>query len=432
MSLLLLSPALALTLEEAWSAAEQGSVELRLLEEQAVAARTLRGQAWSLVSPKVALGANYTFNQRPIELSFDISSMLTEESIEQMELFGVEFADSEPIVIQEKSYFDWNASVIQPVFNGQALPLLKAAYQQVSATEEQLRGQRAQVRAGIAQAYWGVVVAREGVRVAEKALANAREHLRMAEVTTSVGSAAPTVKLQAELGVARAGRELASARAGVVGAEQAFARLTGLPADSVLEMPSPRALPYADVESAVSRAVNQRPEVRAADHMASAAAGQSTAQALSWLPGVDARFTEAYSENTGFTGEHYTWMVVFEGKWTLWDGGYRVAKQNEAAANRRAADLAADRARAVAEEDVRRLWEEHARAQAAVSAVEQELKLAEENLRLADAAFSVGSLSYLEVEDARLGLMASQMTALSERMKRDTSAIALLAATGDF
>lgn len=431
MSLLLLSSALALTLDDAWTAAEQGSAELRILEEQAAAARTLRGQAWSLVSPKVALGANYTINQRPIELSFDMSSMLTEESIAAMEQFGIEFAEPEPIVIQQKSYLDWNASVIQPLFNGQALPLLKAAYQQVAATEEQLRGQRAQVRAGIAQAYWGVVVAREGERVADKALANAKEHLRMAEVTTAVGTAAPTVKLQAELGVARAERELASAHAGVVGAEQAFARLTGLPATSELDMPAVRELPYATVEDAVTRAVAHRPEVVAADRMESAAAGQALARHLDWLPSVDGRFTQAYSENTGFTGENYTWMVVFEGKWTLWDGGYRIAKENEAVANRRAAALAAERSRAVAEEDVRRLWEEHARAVAAVAAVEKELVLAEENLRLADAAFAAGTLSYLEVEDARLGLMASRMTALSERMKRDTSAIALLAATGE-
>ncbi len=423
--------ALALTLDEAWTAAESGSQELAILHEQTVAAETMRGQAWSVVQPKIVAGANYTYNQRPIELAFDFASFLTPESAEQLAAFGVEFAEAEPIVIQKQAYFDWNVSIIQPIFSADSLPLLNGASQAVKAARATEQARRAEVRTGIAKAYWGVVAAREGEKVASQALENARGHLKMAEVTAAVGTAAPTVKLQAELGVARAQRQLASAHESVVMAEQAFARLTGLPADATLTMPEPRTLPYASGEEAIVRALAQRPDIEAADYQAQAAWNELRARNLGWLPVVDGRFTEAWSQNTGFSGEAYTWMVVLRANWTLWDGGYRIAKSQEAASQARQADLYGGVLREQATERVRGLWEQHGRAQAAVAAVAKEIALAEENLRLAEAAFGVGSLSYLEVEDARLGLEASRMSALSERMTADTSAIELLAATGD-
>ncbi len=423
--------AAALSLEDAWTAAESGSRELALLREQTVAAETMRGQAWSLVQPKIVAGANYTYNQRPIELAFDFASFLTPESAEQLAAFGVEFAEPEPIVIQKQAFFDWNVSVIQPIFSADSLPLLNGASQVVKAARATEQAKRAELRAGIAKAYWGVLAAREGEKVATQALENAQGHLKMAVVTTSVGTAAPTVKLQAELGVARALRQRAQAHENVVMAEQAFARLTGLPADSDLAAPEPRTLPYAGAEEAITRALAQRPDIEAADLQALAARNELRARNLGWLPTVDGRFTEAWSQNTGFSGEPYTWLVVVNANWTLWDGGYRVAKSNEAASQARQAETYGVLLREKTEEQVRGLWEQHGRAQAAVAAVATEIALAEENFRLAEAAFGAGALSYLEVEDARLGLEASRIAALTERMTADTSAIDLLAATGD-
>ena len=84
-----------------------------------------------------------------------------------------------------------------------------------------------------------------------------------------------------------------------------------------------------------------------------------------------------------------------------------------------------------AKTEVRTLWEQHERAGRAVNAVERELALATENARLAEAAFDAGTLSFLDLEDAQLGLDAARLTRLSEQMNLDVSAIQLLAATGD-
>lgn len=420
--LALSSPASAVTLEEVWAAADANGLEAQLIHEQRVQSDTLQTQALSLLSPKLVLGADYTINQR--EVALDFSESIPEE-------FAAFFEGSEPIVVNKKQYLSWNASVVQPLFSGQALPLYRGARDLVKAGAATEDGMRAQLRVGVAQVWWGLRVAREGEKVAADALENARKHLEMASTTVAVGSAAPVVKLQAELGVARAERQLSVARENVVIAQEAFARLTGLPADSVPTPGGARVLPYADLDAAVSRAVSARHDIRAAELQAHAARMQAAAGNLAWLPTVDGRFTQAYTENSGFSGEPYNWQLVFTANWVLWDGGARVAEQVKSASMKRAAEVQVESLRQQATEQVRTLWHQHARAEVAVAAVQKELGMAEENLRLAEAAFAAGTLSYLEVEDARLGVRATRMTALVEEMNRDVAAIQLLQATGD-
>ena len=422
LALLLAPQALAVTVEEPWAAADANGKEAQIIHEQRLQSDTLQTQAFALLSPKLVLGADYTVNEREVVLDF--SQSIPEE-------FQSFFEDTEPIVVNKKQYLSWNASIIQPLFSGQAIPLYKGAVDIVKSGEAQEDHLRAQLRVGVARAWWGVVVAREGEKVAAGAVENARKHLQIAETALAVGSVAPTVKLQAELGVARAERQLAVAREQRAAVEEAFSRLTGLPPDSPTELPTARVLPYQDVETAVRRAVESRPDIRAAELQASAGQMQAIASKLAWLPSVDGRFTEAYTENSGFSGEPYNWQLVFTAQWVLWDGGARVAEQAKAASGQRAASYQVATLREQAEEAVRNLWHERARAEIAVQAVAKEVQLASENLRLAEVAFSAGTLSYLEVEDARLGYIAATTTEVAEKMNLDLASIQLLQATGD-
>lgn len=418
----LVSPAHALTLDEAWAAADTHSVALQMIHEQRVQSDTQRTQAFALVSPKVVLGADYTVNQ--YETALDFTSMVPEQ-------FQSFFEGSEPIVVNKKQYLSWNASVIQPIFSAQTLPLLKGVNDAVKAGVSTEDAQRAQIRAAVAQAWWGLLIARQGEAVATQALENANKHASIAKTGVAVGTAAPSVQLQADLGVARAERQVAVAHAGVVAAEEAFNLLTGLPKETPVEIPEPRLLPYTDVEAAVERAVHSRPDIDAARHQAHAAQMMLTASHLSWLPNVDGRLTEAYSGNSGFSGQEYNWQLVFSAKWTLWDGGARLADEAKSASQQRMAELQVESLERSAEQQVRSLWAEHARAETAVVAVQHEIELAEENLRIAEAAFGAGTITYLEVEDARVGLAASRMAGVQEAAERDITAIQLLESTGD-
>ena len=98
-----------------------------------------------------------------------------------------------------------------------------------------------------------------------------------------------------------------------------------------LDTPAPREVPWATVDDALAAAREKRPELKAAREQALAAKATSTAAKLAWVPNVDGRFTQMWTENTGFNGENWNWMAVASATWVPWDGGFRVAEQARAA-----------------------------------------------------------------------------------------------------
>lgn len=412
----------ALTLDDAWSAAERDGVETALLEEQYRAARTTRGAAWSLVSPKLVLRGSYTRNNQA--LSLDPNTLVPEE------LRGV-FDAGDPIVVRPLEYGDASLSVVQPLFSGTALPLLRAAYAEVGAADADRRRQVAQLRAGVAEAFWGAIVARHGVDIADRARALAEKHLELGRRQVELGLAPRTVALQGEIALSRATREVAVAEAARTLAESALGQLTGWPSGAPLEEPTPSSMPFSSVDEAVAMGVDRRPDVELAQRRVESARHQSLARGLSWLPDVNGRFTYAWTENTSaFSDQTEFWMVVAESEWVLWDGGYRLAQQAQASAQSRMASLAASRATELAEVEIRGAYATLARHDAALAAVTRERALAEENARLAEVAFAAGSITFLELESARLGLAAAELAVLQTRAEREVSAVRLQLAVG--
>ncbi len=422
MLLALVVAAHALTLDEAWDSADHRGVETQLVREQFNATRTLTGAAWSLVSPKLVLKGNWTRNDK--EITFDTSALIP-ESLQGL----VETGD--PLVMQKLSYFDANVSVIQPLFSGEAIPLLRAAYGQVDAAREDERALEGKIRSGVALAYWGVLVAREGEVIAKDALASAQKHRKIIETSAEVGLAAPTAKLQAQIAESRSVRGVAAAEEGRVIAESAFQGLTGLSGDTPVERPAPRVLPWASLDEALDEAHTRRPAIRAAGERVKAANSAAVARALDWLPDVNGRFTYVWTENqSAFNDRSEFWMIAVEGSWVLWDGGYRLAQQEKSAAERRMALLAQTSAVAESDAEIRKLWEKHAKAEASLVTVIHEEELAKENLRIAEVALEAGSITFLDLEDARVGEAAARLGVLQEEMTRDLAAIDLLVAVG--
>jgi outer membrane protein TolC len=429
--LALVLPASALTLEDAWRQVEARGEEAALLDEQQRQAALIRTQAWAALSPKVVVNGNWTLNQREIELDF--ASSFPADMLDLIEQFTGEPVDlGDPTVLQKKQFFDANITVMQPIFSGRALPALGGASALVRASEAQQDAGLATVRLGVARAFWGVVVGREGEAVARAALEVARAHEDTSRALVAAGSATRQAELQAAIGVARAQRELAAAVARRTQSESALAALVEGIDTAVLEPPeSARSLPVSTVESAIERAAVRRPELAAAREQEAAMEAQRTSADLAWLPGLDARFTQAWTENAGLTGQTSNWLFVLNASWTPWDGGFRIAEQQRTASLHRQASAALDKVSEDVETEVRAAWDERARAREALDAARRELALADENLRLAEASHAAGASAYLDLEQARVGRDAARLAVVAERMNEDLASLALLRAIGD-
>lgn len=447
-------PATALTLDEAWAAAEDNDLSLALAREDAIQAGTLRGKAWSALSPRLSANATYVINNQEIAFPNDpfaafrglgpaINGLYALQGIpgpiptdpcpagQELDTSATTLdCLPEPfdVVIQEKTFWQADVTLSQRLFSGTALPLLRSAYRLHEAATEDLRAAGQRSRTSVAEAFYGLLAAQQAVGVSEGALELARSQLVLAERQLEAGLADRRALIQARLGVSQAERDLQSARERLLSAETGFTLLTGLEGQQ-LEMPQPFEIPE-DEGAAMITARATRPDLRAAGLRISALRSQRLAHDMRWLPSVDAVGSYNYTENPGFNDQNWTWRVALSATWELWDGGLRMAERRESASQTRAAEYAEALTLRQAEREVQLAFEAHRRAEVALRAMEDELELAQESLELAERSYQAGNSTWLELEAARLQLESTQLSHLQERTTRDLAAIALLARTG--
>jgi multidrug efflux pump len=411
----------AVSLEEAWAAARQNNPDLQSVEESTFQARNQRIQAWALVQPRISAQGNYAyFSYGDVKLDFS----------EFLEGLPIPIEAPEPTVVQRGSNFDGNLSVSQPLFNGMALPLLAGAYKNADAAALDARRTDQQIRAGVARAYLGLASAREAVGLGEKSLSIAKSQLELARRQVEAGVATPRAVLQGQLGVAQAERDLRRAREQVVAAAESFTSLTGLPGDVPLDAVAELAVP-SSLDEALDRAAGARPDLRATALREDVAGLQVRAETLAWLPEVSARWTGIANQTPGFAGRTTYWTAGVNATWTLWDGGMRLATIRQAASQQRQSRFQAEKVQRSVEEEVRVAFEAHARARVAVKAVEDEVALATDSLDLARRGFEAGTATFLEVEQAELGLRSAELNRLTERTSLSLAAVDLLLAIGE-
>ena len=438
------APAHALTIEEAWAAADQHDLTLAIAREDAIQASTLRGKAWSTSLPRITGNVSYIVNNQSIDFEQDpfLSLRVLGQSPELAAFLPTEpctggqsllegdncLDDPFKVTIQEQTFWQADLQIRQQLFSAPALPALRSAYRLHHAAQQDLRWAVLQSRNNVAQAFYGLLAAEQQISVSNEALTLAQAQLDLAQRRLDAGLSDRRALIQAQLGVSRAERDLQSAREGLLDARSGFALLTGIEGETLV-LPEPFAIPQ-NMESAMTKARTQRPDLIAADHRVSAARFERLAQDLRWLPTVAASGALNWTENTGFNDQQVTWRIALTASWELFDGGLRSAERRESASRARAAALAKELSQRQVEREIRLAFEAHRRAEEALEAVEDELNLANESLQLAERSYQAGSATWLELEQARVQLAATQLSHLRERTVRDLAAIDLLVRTG--
>lgn len=423
------APAGAVTLEQAWTAAEDANVELRLAREQTRQAATLRWQALSVQMPKVVTQWNAVFYADDIAIPDSFYTSLRDQ-IGVPDGFIEPDPDAEPILLQQAQSWNGNVSLVQPILRAGAVPGWQAATRVWKAASEDEARARQQVRAAVAQAFYGLATARAAIDVGAASVAVAERQLQLARQQVDAGLADRRASLQAELALSRAKRDLLGAREQLVAAQQAFVRTTGLDPEGALELPEAFDVPD-DLDAALEQALGTRADVVAATWREDAARRERVARDLGWVPEVDFVFSGLFDRaGTLFNPVGAQWRAGFQLNWTVFDGGLRMARSREQRSRAAAAHLVVEQRRQQVTEDVRVAWERLGRARQAWDAVQAEQALADENLTLAERGFEAGSTTFLDVETARVSRDATALAEVTERMNRDLAAVQLLLALG--
>jgi outer membrane protein TolC len=300
----------------------------------------------------------------------------------------------------------------------------------VRAGAAQAESGRSQLQLGVAQVYWGVRLQRGAEEVSRASLALTRDHVEAARALVEVGSAAPQALLQAQLAEARAERDLMAATARREKSEDLFQALTGLKAEGDFEPPALPVLPWSSADEVLASSRESRPELKAAREQAQIARSYRSISQLGWAPTIDGRFTQAWTQNSGFSGENSTWMVVVSANWTLWDAGYRLTDNQRTASQAVQADANLQKLEEDTAVGVRAAWAEKERAARSLATAEKEASLAAENLRLTEASYRLGAGTPLELEEARVRRDGALLSVEAERMGLHLATLQLLALGG--
>jgi len=413
------SLALAATLPEALTAADDHAAELVAIDADAEAARARVGQARAALLPKLALSGSYTWNDEAVAL--DLGSYLPDTVIA---LTG----PVDPIEVQPQAWRQGSATLLVPLVDLDDIATLTAARRAAEASGEGAAWARTQLRVGVARAFYGGVLAREGRALAAVALEVATRQAGVAKARVEAGAAPPLEALAAEADRQAAERDVAAAEAAEVQAMQSLWRFTGYPSMEPLTTGVLPPLP-STVEEAVQTALAGRPDLASARAQARAARAASSAAELRWAPDVNGRVTGVLTGNQGFGDDPGMAIGVIEATWTL-DGGYTPARVREAGAREAQAAAAVVAAARQVEAEVRSAWAERTRSERATAAAGRQEEAARAAFAQAEAAYAAGAVPWMELERATLGLRAAQRAVLVERVNADLATIGVLAAIG--
>lgn len=391
----------ALTLDAAWRLAVETNESLAIQKEQVYIAENLKLKAYSLLLPNVSADAAWT------SINSEASSTFVTSSGEDQE-------EGQFTTINVKDYYvtkSWGAQVVQPLLNGQALPLLYQAYATIDAQHATENRTLDATRLEVARAYLGVLSAEGNMHAASEQVERLEKHRQLAKTLVEVGRAIKTDLLQAEVELQSAQTLLRQARNGVDLAWEAFYLALGRRGSFKLEKPEEvLESMLVPLEEGLDTARRERGDARAAVHGIEAAKQKKNQSYSQFLPVINFIGRYGHEESDAVFGrESDVWSATFSANLPIFEGGMRFANLREDYASIRASELAAQRTQRAIGLEVRQAYLNMQTARDVVESTRLESELARERFDLVEERFRQGAATSLDVKDAQTVLTASEV-----------------------
>ncbi len=422
-----------ISLDEALRQLDAQNYSLAQARARADEARSLVRQARSGFLPVANVGVSYVRNNDGASISFD--PLL--DAIEG----GLQSATGRPItlertnvpaeqVIQPLEAFTGSASVRVPLFAANQFLDWKAAKEGTGVAEASLESVRLQLRAALVQAAWWSGAAAEVAAASERALLIAQEHERSAARNVEAGISPPLSRLQAQTEVVRRESDVARTRAERERAWLALGVLLGKAEPVRVTLPESAESRPLGPDALVKDALGRRPEIRSWE--ASIRAGELQLDSALWrhAPQLAIGFSAMASTTPFVTGESYAWRATADFTWTLYDGGFRYGKRDQAEAQLAGARAALEAQRVEIGQQVRDASRDVAVAEERLRLAVRQKELAQEVHGNAKRLFDAGLASSLDVLDANDRLYQAEVGLADARARLGMAKVALDRATG--
>ncbi|NDY95989.1 TolC family protein [Wenzhouxiangella limi] len=332
------------------------------------------------------------------------------------------------LVIQERQFYNLSLEARLALYSGGRIAAgIAAGEAGAEAGQAALAATRAELHELLVQRYFGLSLADQAVSVRQATVDGLGRHLAHATRMEEEGLIARAERLRANVALAEAERDLQTAEESRSLAASALAALLAMSgqAQPTTPIPPPPAAPSPERFINEMRASSPTlAELRARKAQAEAAVRAERGSLLPTLGAFGRR--ELYTDDLTLLDPE--WAVGLVARWTLFDGGQRRGRLDQAAARAdRVTALLADAERQL-EVRVRQRHQQLVTALARLDSFVATRDLAEESLRAQQRAFEEGLTSSLDVIDAELALSRVRLGELDARRQAWVALAGLLAA----
>tara|TARA_Y100001968_G_scaffold325437_1_gene366670 strand:+ start:48 stop:1616 length:1569 start_codon:yes stop_codon:yes gene_type:complete len=341
-------------------------------------------------------------------------------------------ADSEPVVVQQKSQQIVNLSASWPI-NPRSIPMGRASNNELRAARADVQQQRDAVMLGVVRAYAATWQAQEALHLYGARLEAAEARLRDAQSLQGAGMLTREGQLQAQLLLERSRRAQQEGRAQLRSARRGLKLAIGLPE---LQIPELTAIPSLEIErfnpeDLRSQASELRPEAQAAESRTRATRELQVDAALQFLPQFSVTGNLSYTDRaSGFDNRRNSWWIGLGVNLPLWDGGIRVKNARDAASRRRQAKARLEMLRQQIDAEVEGAWDRFQSRSESLAVAELELELAAELNTAVKLRFQLGQATQSELLEAETQREGANFALLQARAARELAAAELLASAG--
>jgi outer membrane protein len=329
--------------------------------------------------------------------------------------------------------WDGGLSVSQVLFDAQALQTYRAAGATAAASAATERAAELDVDSSVRAAFFTARAQRDLVGVAQETVTNDEAHLRQVQGFVDVGT-------QPAIALAQTRAQLANARLALIQADNAYAVARAQLLQSMGEVGSldfdvaDDTLPPVPGEDGaldplVAEAIAARPELASLLEQRRSEQLTRSAARGGYLPRVSA---QASGSQIGPTPSDTTttWTAGLTLSWSLFDGGLTHARVQEADANLQSIQAQDDALRLSIRVAVQQAALGVRAAVASVTAADDAVTNAREQLRLAEGRFQAGAGSIIELGDAQVAASTAGATRVQAEFNLAAARAALLRALG--
>lgn len=409
-----LQGATSLTLDEAIRRAMADSPDARIAASRMAASEAKLTQARAAFQPQVRVQSGYVWTNQPVSV---FGMALNQRSFSP----GMNFND-----VPDADNWGSGATVTMPIYAGgrnvagrdAALAALNASHYGAAVARETLAFE-------VTRTFLMIHKTRSLIGAAQAAVEAFDSNLGLSRKRLDAGTALKTDALDMEVRLAQAREDLARMRNANALTRQALATLLGIENG---EVDATTAIPRLSVPP-VGQAP-QRPELRAAESLADAAAARIRQAGSGRKPSVNAFGGAEHNRGAKFDGQGTSYTVGIVAQWDIWDGRLTQGRVREAEAEFAAAQEAARRQRLNITLEVRqaRLALDEADERLSVSA--KSVQLAEESVTLTRERFQGGLSLAAQLIDAETTLTSARVRRAEAETDRRIAVAALRRSLG--